>query len=169
MRELPAMPSLPFWTHWLLIVSILLAVQGVSWMIMGSFDPIGIYDAKLARVLLDADTLSADAKAAFGYGVALLGATDAAFFALFAIIVRVPFSAGERWAHAALALSILTWFLLDSVYSISVGAWFNVLIVNIPCLLLVGIPLVFTAPVFYGQVSSDSESADTGESIDQAS
>ena len=90
MRKIPAMPTLTFWTHWLLVVSILLAVQ-------------------------------------------------------------------------------VTWFLLDSVYSISVGAWFNVLIVNIPCLMLVGIPLVFTAPVFYGQVSSDSESADTSKSIDQAS
>lgn len=151
------MPSLPFWTRWLLIVSILLAVQGMSWIIMGSFDPMGIYDARVARVLLDSDSLPASAKATFRYAVALLGATDAAFFVLFAIIVRIPFSRRESWAHAALSSSILTWFLLDSVFSISVGAWFNVLIVNIPCLLLIGIPLACTAPVFYGRPRPGSE------------
>ena len=163
------MPSFSFWTRWLLIVTILLAVQGVSWMIIGSFEPLGIYDAKLARVLLDSDTLPADAKATFGYAVALLGATDAAFFLLAAIIVRIPFTRKETWAHLALSFSILTWFLLDCVFSISVGAWFNVLIVNIPCLLLIGIPLVCTAPVFFGPVPPALESADIGESIDQAS
>ena len=143
------MPSFRFWTNWLLTVSVLLAAQGISWIIMGTFDPLGIYDALLARVLLGSEALTSDAKATFSYGVALLGATDAAFFVLFAIIVRIPFSKREAWAHAALSASLLTWFLIDCAYSIWVGAWFNVLIVNIPCLLLVGIPLVCTATDFY--------------------
>ena len=163
------MPSFSFWTNWLLIVSILLAIQGVSWIIIGSFDPLGIYDAKLARLLLDSDALPTDAKATFGYAVGLLGATDAAFFLLVAIIVRIPFSNRESWAHAALSISILTWFLLDSAFSISVGAWFNVFIVNIPCLLLTGIPLACTASRFYGAVPPARESADASESIDHAS
>jgi len=138
-----------FWNRWLFIVSVLLAVQGASWVVMGTFDPFGFYDSLAAPVLLGTEDFSPEARTTFRYAVALLGATDAAFFVLFAFIAKIPFAAGERWAHVALTAGILTWFTIDSAYSLWAGAVFNLVIVNIPCLLLIGIPLVATARKFY--------------------
>jgi len=141
-----------------LIASILMALQGVSWIVMGSFDPFGIYHEMLAGALFDADALTPDAVLGFRFAVGILGATDAGFFVLFAFIVRYPFANRETWAHVALSTAILAWFLLDSAFSFSIGASFNVLMVNLPCLVVLGIPLVATVAHFdWRQDSSASQ------------
>ena len=145
------MPSHRFWTNWLLVASLLLAVQGITWVVLGSFDPFGIYDKMLAHALLNVDALPADAEKIFHFVVTLLGATDAAFFVLFAFIVRYPFARRERWSHVALSTAILLWFVVDSASSLYFGAVFNVTIVNLPCLLILGIPLVGSARAFYSE------------------
>ena len=76
-----------FWTRWLIVVCGLLAVQGVSWMVFGSFDPWGLYDDWLARSLLGSAALPAEALPTLRFAIGLLGATDAAFFVLLAFVV----------------------------------------------------------------------------------
>ncbi len=141
--------SFLFWTRWLFIASLLLALQGVTWIIMGSFDPFGIYDGVLSRALLNADQMSDDTLIIYQFMIGLLGATDAAFFVLFAFIAKYPFANQERWAHVALITGFLTWFILDTGLSFHLNAVFNIFYVNVPCLLLIGIPLVATASYFY--------------------
>ena len=141
--------TLGFAQRWLLVTSIVLALQGVSWVIMGSFDPWGIYDGMLSQALLQDDDLPHQAVPFLRFAIRLLGATDAAFFVLFALIVKYAFSCGEPWAHTALTAGLLTWFSLDSALSISVNAWFNVLLVNLPCLVQVGTPLLLSRNLFY--------------------
>jgi hypothetical protein len=48
----------------------------------------------------------------------------------------------ERWAYTAVFTAVLVWFGLDTAASLRHGAWFNVVIVNVPCLILLGIPLL---------------------------
>ncbi|MCA9194202.1 MAG: hypothetical protein KDB03_20675, partial [Planctomycetales bacterium] len=103
----------------------------------------------VARALSGEEAIPEVAVPYYRYVVGLLGATDAAFFVLFAFIAKYPFYDGAKWAHLALSAGLLTWFILDSAFSISVGAGFNILCVNIPCLLLLGIPLILTVRHFY--------------------
>lgn len=117
---------------------------------MGSFDPFGIYDGILSHTLLNTDQMTGDTLVVYRFMIGLLGATDAAFFVLFAFIARYPFAHQERWAHVALMTGFLTWFILDTALSFHFNALFNILYVNVPCLLLIGIPLVATASGFYG-------------------
>ena len=116
---------------------------------MGSFEPFGIYDAMLSRTLLSADHLTGDSLIIYQFMIGLLGATDAAFFVLFAFIVRYPFANREQWAHVALTTGILLWFILDTGLSLHFDATFNIFCVNIPCLLILGLPLLATASEFY--------------------
>jgi hypothetical protein len=74
---------------------------------LGSFDPFGVYDGMLAKALFGTESLPREAQVAFAYGAALLGATDAAFFVLFAFIVIFPFAKREKWSHAALSSALL--------------------------------------------------------------
>ena len=142
-------PKIKFWSRWLVCASAVFAVLSLTWIFFGSFDPFGIYDSRLAGALFGRETLSASEQSVFGFGAGLLGATGFAFFVLCAFLAGIPFLNGEKWAHTALTAGIVSWFVLDSVFSVYMNAYFNVFIVNVPCLLAYAVPLAMTAPYFY--------------------
>jgi hypothetical protein len=72
----------------------------------------------------------------FGWGVALVAVT------------RTLFSVGRRAGWNAVALSIGTWFVPDTSYSLLSGYWQNALL-NAAFLLLFAIPLIATRKVFH--------------------
>ena len=137
-----------FWTRFLLVASALFAAQAASWIVIGSFDPFGLYKGLLAHALFGGDGLSPEARTTFRFGVGLLGATTAAFFVLVFLIVRHAFSRREPWSHRAVVAGVAVWFVLDSGFSLAVGAVFNVVLVNVPCLIILAIPLLATAREF---------------------
>ncbi len=118
------------------------AVQSVSWMIIGSFDPFGFYDYWMARSLFGADKLTDEARKTFAFVLIPFGATTAGYFTLVFLVVKNAFPKRERWAYRAVVTTILIWFSLDTLFCLFVKAYFNVLIVNIPCIVFGGIPLI---------------------------
>jgi len=70
-----------------------------------------------------------------------MGGTTAAQGAMMVYLGRRAGS--EPWATPACLASILTWFVIDSSYSLAYGAAFNVLFVNLPFVVLVVPPLLW--------------------------
>lgn len=147
MSNKPSAKIAPY-AQFLSIVSLLFAVQAVSWVVMGSFDPFGIYDSLLSNALFGERSFTPGEKKVFAYGVGLLGATTAGFFVLFHFIARHAYARGEAWSHRALTLGLLTWFFIDSAFSLWMNASFNVFIVNLACLLIIGVPLLMSRRLF---------------------
>jgi hypothetical protein len=87
--------------------------------------------------------MPADAVAFQRFVVGPIGATFAAHFVMLAYVARR--ARRERWALAAFASSVLTWFVIDSACSFARGAAFNVAMVNAPCLVLLAVPWAFAA------------------------
>lgn len=139
-----------FWRGCLLALSAVFAVQGASWAVIGGLDPLGFYESHMARALWQAGRLPEDAGRAFAYAMVPLGATTAGYFVLVFLVVRHAFPRRELWAHRAVVAAVLTWFVLDCVLCAAWGAWFNVLIVNVPCVVLLGVPLLALRPYFTG-------------------
>ncbi|MCG8346521.1 MAG: hypothetical protein MI924_01915 [Chloroflexales bacterium] len=135
-------PHFWFWRTYLLVVSVVFALQGVSWMLFGSFDPFGFYNSLMARAFWGAATLTPEAQKTFSFAVVPLGATTTSYFLLVHVLVKYAFPRRERWAYWAVAAALLLWFSLDTGFSVLHGAWFNVVVVNIPCLAVMGIPLI---------------------------
>jgi hypothetical protein len=77
-----------------------------------------------------------------------LGGTIVGYFVMQLFVVLGPFRRRERWAWHAVAWPLLAWFTLDSAMSVYHGATFNVWMVNLPTLVLVGIPLLATRADF---------------------
>jgi hypothetical protein len=67
---------------------------------------------------------------------------------MFFMLARIPFQRLERWSYLCLVLGLLTWFVLDSAFSLIHSAVFNVLLVNVPCLAVLSIPLLAMARTF---------------------
>jgi len=137
-----------FWRGYLLVCSAVFTLQAVSWVFIGSFDPFGIYDGLLARALYGEDTLPPDAQRMFQFAVAPLGATTAGYFVLLFALVWGAFPRREPWAWWASTIAIAVWFVLDSAFSIRHGAVFNVWLVNIPCVVILGVALGALRPAF---------------------
>ncbi len=114
-----------------------MALQGLSWVLIGSFDPMGLYDGFWARELFSTAELPPDAAAARDFLMILFGATDAAYFVLFAMVLGNGWRTRQAWTTRALMVSFLTWFGLDTVFCLLRGAAFNVVIVNVPAFMLV--------------------------------
>jgi hypothetical protein len=134
------------------LLSALFAVQGLVWAALGSFDPWGFYDERLAMALFDASELPAEAQKSWRFAVALLGATTTGFFVLFYTIVRYALAARAVWAYPALWTALLAWFVPDTAASIAMNASFNVTTVNLPCVILIGASLL----VWKGAVTSQA-------------
>jgi hypothetical protein len=138
-----------FFDHWLLIACVVFGVYSLVWVIIGSFDPLGLWDGLLADAFYGGAT--PDAVTRFRRLIlGPLGATSAAAFFALALIVRFPFRRREPWAFVAVCGAIWLWFLVDSAASIYHGAVFNVWLVNLPCVAALSIPLVVLYPRFRG-------------------
>jgi len=144
-------------SRWLEVVCWALAVQGLTWMVFGSFDPMGVYDHLLAEHLYGLAELPPPAAEAFAFAMIPFGATDAAYFALVGAVVRYGFPTRQPWTWWAVVGSFSLWLVADTAGSMWVGAWFNVALVNLPCALLV-LPLMTSVRRwFYPDGSSDRE------------
>lgn len=69
---------------------------------------------------------------------ASIGGTIAGHFAMLVFAAR-------RGHWGICLVSVLAWFLLDSTITVLEGAWFNLWMVNLPCLVLVSVATVATA------------------------
>lgn len=72
-----------------------------------------------------------------------IGGSTAGQCVMLAFVARRAIAAGEAWAWKWSALSLFAWALTDSAWSLSAGGAFNVWLVNAPCLVLLGAPLVW--------------------------
>lgn len=140
-----------FWFNWLFIVSVLHFFMGfIIAFFPGSF-LFGAHTSALSEAFFGGMIPEqAEQMRRFFFGI--IGGTIAGYFLIQTLIVLFPFRKRERWAWHAIFWAILIWFFIDSLLSISRGAFFNVWMINIPSLLLTLIPLLFTQKFFRPEV-----------------
>jgi len=136
-----------FWVKYLKFISILFAAMGLMWMIVGSFDPFGMYDTAFAQSFWNRDTLPQDAQTAFRFILGPFGATMAGYFTLQYFIAKHAYAKKEIWGYNAILIAFFIWFITDTLFCINQGAFFNILFANIPCLIAT-LPIVFTRHYF---------------------
>lgn len=139
----------PFWTRWLLGVSIIGTLLGIILFATSVIQQAAgsIY----YEVFLGAGTYQTLGEAElrfqqFLYGV--MGAVMAAWMLALAIIIHIPFRRGEKWAWYVVDASVVLWFIGDSYVSIVTGFSAHVLI-NVGFLVAVGLPLLMTFRQFH--------------------
>ena len=136
-----------FWVKYLQVTSLFFAAMGVFWAIAGTFDPLGIWDAQLARTFFNQDQLPLEVAQTKAFILGPFGATAAGYFILQFSIAKYAYAQRQLWAYQAIVVGFSVWFILDSIMSAAHGAYFNILLANIPSLLLM-LPIFFTRPYF---------------------
>ncbi|MEX0905504.1 MAG: hypothetical protein WD604_08760 [Balneolaceae bacterium] len=136
-----------FWTKWLLFVSILYVIAGLIIAFLPDSLLFAFHTSAIEFVFFDG-SMPEDANRLRSFLFGPLGATISGYFLMQAFIVRGPFQRREPWAWHAVLWPLLIWFTIDSGMSIYHGAFFNVWMLNIWTLFLVGLPLLMTRPAF---------------------
>lgn len=78
----------------------------------------------------------------------IIGATTVGFHLMMIAISENAFKKKEKWAYYTLCLGLLSWFLIDSSISAYYGAIYNLVLINLPALIIIGIPLLATRKEF---------------------
>jgi hypothetical protein len=140
--------SFRFWFYWLLTASLLSLTAGILIALFPGSFLFEMHTAALAEAFFGKElTEGTEQMRRFFFGI--IGGTIAGYFLLQTLIVLFPFRNRERWAWHAIFWAILLWFTIDSTLSILHGAFFNVWMINVPSLLIILLPLVFTRGYFY--------------------
>jgi len=137
-----------FWYCWLLLSSMLFACIGVYIALFPDGIALSPWNNEMARHFFDGDAPEDAAKLkSFLFGP--LGGTILGFYFLQIYIIWNAFRQKKRWAWWAILAGTLSWFAIDNLQSIKHGAWFNVLLINFPAIVVVGLPLVMTWREFF--------------------
>jgi hypothetical protein len=135
--------SFRFWYYWLLSASLLSLTAGILIALFPGSFLFEMHTSALSEVFFGEElTAGTEQMRRFFFGI--IGGTIAGYFLLQTLIVLFPFQKGERWAWHAIFWAILLWFVIDSTLSILHGALFNVWMINVPSLLIILLPLMFT-------------------------
>lgn len=137
-----------FWVNWLTVVTLgvmvfsllmvlapAMTTRGFSLVLYGHENFLSGFGTEVGRYLSFVHAVLGAVM--FGWAVALL------------FIIRVLFTRGMKEAWSILVLSLLTWFIPDTGFSIWSGYWENAFM-NLGFALLYAIPLVATYRVFHG-------------------
>ncbi len=150
-----------FWHRWLLVVSVASTLLGLVIAIFPDSILFAPHTAGIEEVFFDG-AMPESANELRTFLFALLGGTIAGYFLMQTLIVWGPFYRREPWAWHAVLWALLIWFVTDSTLSTIHGALFNVWMVNLWTLFLVGLPLVMTRREFTRSSVHGPDEADVG-------
>ena len=139
-----------FWRIWLSVASVCMIVLGLL-MVFFNQHPLFVSINEPIHIVFWPNLDMTDAVGNFQrwvYGT--WGAAIAAMGIFATFLTQKGFSRKEKWARDCLGASILVWYLLDTMVSLSCGVVANA-VFNTVCLIGFALPLIFTRRDFGNQ------------------
>jgi hypothetical protein len=135
-----------FWQRWLVAVCGGTVLFGLA-MAFGSGTVLFAPYLRHLDAVFWGGTPPEGASALYRWLLAVLGSSIAGWGVALTCVARGPFARREPWAHRCFAASITLWVLVDTGFSWHAGVGQEVAF-NVVAALLIGIPLLATAPAF---------------------
>ncbi|MBI3134498.1 MAG: hypothetical protein HYZ14_07445 [Bacteroidetes bacterium] len=137
-----------FWQKWMTYVNVLFVIVGAIVAFGNESILFKSYNLYTEKHVLGGLELTPEAKYLKQWLFGVIGGTIVGFHILIVFISEFAFVKKEKWAYSAILFGVLFWFLTDSVISIRFGALHNFLFVNVFALIMIALPLIFTAKDF---------------------
>lgn len=137
-----------FWQKWLTYANILTIVVGILVAFAGNTFFFELHNSYTKNIFLGGNEFPANILEFKNWLFGIIGATIVGFHLLMVMISENAFKKKEPWAYKTMWYGLLSWFVIDSAISIFYGAIYNVILINIIALILIGLPLVMTRNEF---------------------
>lgn len=141
-------PSFSFWQKWLTWANVMALFVGLIVAFAGNTFLFDLYHGYSEDVFFGGAPFPEDALRLQSWLFGVVGGSIVGFQLLMILISEIPFKRKERWAYWAMWAGLLSWFVIDSSITVYYGAIHNLVIINLPALLLIGLPLVMTRREF---------------------
>ncbi|MCU0336591.1 MAG: hypothetical protein MUF12_01910 [Sediminibacterium sp.] len=138
------MNTFGFWQKWLTWANVITLLIGLLVAFVGNSSVFELHNTYTQKVFFQGTMLTNDILHFKNWLFGIIGGTIVGFHVLMIAISENAFKKQEKWAYYSLWIGLLSWFFIDSSISIFYGAIHNVFIINIPALLIIGLPLVMT-------------------------
>jgi len=142
------MQNFPFWQKWLQYFNLALVFFSIAIAFAGDSFLFVLHNAGSEAVFFPKTGFTPEALQFKKLMFAIIGGTLAGNHLLLYFVAKYPFAERKKWAWQAIAASLLLWFIIDSGMSLYLGAGYNVILINIPALLGIGLPLLMTRKEF---------------------
>ena len=137
-----------FWQKWLTYANVMTVGVGLIVAFAGNSLLLEIHNTYTRQVFFDNQPFSTEVLVFKNWLFGIIGGTIVGFHILMIMISEFAFKRKERWAYKALWLGLLSWFLIDSTVSYYYDAVYNIVLINLVALVLIGVPLVATRNEF---------------------
>jgi hypothetical protein len=132
---------------WIEAVSWCFAALGLALPFAFHTEAFSIHREALAHWAYGVPTIPAADRKLLDLMLGILGGSIAGKWIVHALIARGPLAEGRGWARDLTLHGLAAWFVVDSAASLWLGAAFNVWMINLAPLLLVGLPLRGLVPI----------------------
>ena len=136
--------SFLFWQKWLFYTSVVFAIAGIAFALLGNTFLFQPYNKMLAKKFWHSTEFPAEAGQFRTFIYAPLGATIACCYILLASIARYPFKNKQRWARNAIIIAFSMWATIDSGVCIYFGVYPQVYLINFFSITIKALPIIFT-------------------------
>lgn len=142
-----------FWQKWLFYSSLLFALAGIAFALIGNNFLFRPYNTMLAEVFWQKSQFPPEADRFRAFIYAPLGGTIACCYILLAFIARYPFKSKEVWARNAIIIAFSFWVIIDSALCIHFGVYPQIYLINAFSITVKALPIIFTWKSFTGRNS----------------
>jgi hypothetical protein len=136
--------SFLFWQKWLVYTSLVFAIAGIAFALLGNNFLFKPYNTMLAKLFWGSSKFPPEADQFRTFIYAPLGGTMACCYILLAFIARYPFKNKQRWARNAIIVAFSVWALIDSGVCIYFGVYAQVYLINAFSITIKALPIIFT-------------------------
>jgi len=148
MRKITKENSFLFWQKWLFYSSLVFAIAGVIFALLGNNIVFVPYNNMLAEVFWHSSQFPPEADRFRAFIYAPLGGTIACSYILLAFIANHPFKNKQVWARNAIIISYGTWVIIDTAVCIRYGVYPQIYLVNAFSITVKALPIICTWKCF---------------------
>lgn len=143
------MSKFMFWQKWLTYANVLTIGVGLLVAFFGNSIFLEIHNDYTVNVFFGGVPLTRETLKLKNWLFGVAGGTIVGFHLLMVFISENAFKKRERWAYLAMWYGLLSWFIIDSSISVYYGAVYNVVLINLVALVIIGLPLLVVRKAFY--------------------
>lgn len=140
--------SFHFWQKCLTYANVITVIVGILAAYFSNSFIFDMYNGYTKEVFFDSAEFNPEVMRLKNWLTGIIGATIVGFHVLMIMISENAFKKKEPWAYRAMWYGILSWFIIDGSVSIYYGAIYNIVMINLVALVLIGIPLIMTRKDF---------------------
>jgi len=137
-----------FWQKWLTYANVMTVGVGLLVAFAGNSFFLEIHNEFTTLVFFNGQAFSSEVLQFKNWLFGIIGGTIVGFHVLMIMISENAFKKKEKWAYQALWYGLLSWFIIDSSISFYYHAIYNIVLINLVALVLIGLPLVITRKEF---------------------